>query len=105
MSIAHERCFNHAGREAAARCPECGRLFCRECVSEHAGRVICATCLRDIAASTPAKRRAGIPPRILAVFLGILILWSSFFLLGKSLLSIPSAFHDITVWKEVVTHR
>ena len=34
-NLIHQRCSNHPGREAAVRCPECGRFFCRECVTEH----------------------------------------------------------------------
>ena len=44
-ALAHQRCFNHALREAAARCPGCGNFFCRECVTEHDDRVLCAACL------------------------------------------------------------
>ena len=40
-----QRCWNHEAREAACRCPACGRSYCRECVSEHEGRLLCAACL------------------------------------------------------------
>ena len=43
--LAQSRCFQHAGREAVARCPECERFYCRECVTEHEGRMICRSCL------------------------------------------------------------
>ncbi len=41
-----QRCWNHEAREAACRCPACGRSFCRECVTEHEMRLLCAACLR-----------------------------------------------------------
>jgi hypothetical protein len=41
------RCALHAGREAAARCPVCTRHFCRECVTEHHGRLLCFACLKE----------------------------------------------------------
>jgi hypothetical protein len=32
--------------------------------------------------------------------LGVLLLWSSFYLLGKALLTIPSSFHEMAVGQE-----
>jgi len=100
MNIAQERCFNHASREAVARCPECGRYFCRECISEHDGRVICAFCLKRLG-TQPIRRYtlAGLA-RVVQVLMGVLLLWSSFYLLGKALLSIPSSFHDMAIRQE-----
>ena len=43
--LLHQRCFNHMLREAVACCPECRRYFCRECVTEHEDKVLCAACL------------------------------------------------------------
>ena len=48
QNLAHQRCFNHAVREAVARCPECGQCFCRECITEHDDRVVCAACLKKL---------------------------------------------------------
>ena len=45
VNLSQQRCFNHTSREAVARCPECGRFFCRECITEHDDRVLCAVCL------------------------------------------------------------
>ena len=45
-----QRCRNHAEREAVARCPGCGHHFCRECVTEHDDRILCAACLRKLTA-------------------------------------------------------
>ena len=39
-SLIHRRCLHHPAREAVALCPECRRFYCRECVTEHAGRMI-----------------------------------------------------------------
>ncbi len=53
-----QRCQFHALREAVARCPECQRYFCRECVTEHDERLLCASCLRKLLErSSPDKRR------------------------------------------------
>lgn len=47
MNRLSHSCFNHPERPAAARCPLCGVAFCRECVSEHNGRFLCASCLQQ----------------------------------------------------------
>jgi hypothetical protein len=100
MNIAQERCFNHASREAAARCPECGRYFCRECISEHDDRVICAFCLKRVSTKPVRRYRLAGLVRLAQVVIGVLLLWSSFYLLGKALLTIPSSFHDVAVRQE-----
>jgi hypothetical protein len=98
--LVHQRCLNHADREAAARCPDCKRYFCRECVSEHEDRILCASCLRQLAAPQVRKRR-----NLTAVFqvvpclLAIGITWFFFFLVGRGLLAIPDSFHKGTLWK------
>ncbi len=100
--LAQQRCFNHRHREAVARCPECARYFCRECVTEHAERLLCARCL-EAAAGPRARRRRWSGPllRLALPLLGLLLLWMSFFYLGRLLLIIPSAFHEGTLWKDL----
>lgn len=95
------RCVRHPGREAAARCPACGGFYCRECVSEHDGRYLCAECLTRLVTpkqqggewTTTAKRAA------LAVA-GGLVLWIAFQTLGNALLRIPPSLHEGTIWKQ-----
>ena len=98
--LIHQRCFNHAAREAAARCPDCGHCYCRECIAEHDGRVICAACLRRIARPPLTSRRAfaGLL-RLAQFFAGLFLLWLFFHFVGRMLLSIPSSFHEGTVWR------
>jgi len=99
-SVSSQRCFNHSLREAAARCPECRRFFCRECVAEHDDRVICASCLKKLAAPGLAKRRAfSTTMRSAQVVVGILVVWFFFFTIGESLLRLPASFHDSSVWQ------
>lgn len=101
--LIRQRCFTHAGREAVARCPQCRRYFCRECVTEHAGRLICASCLKELAASGPraagrlraAARALGWAAQCLA---GLLIVWTFFYLLGLALQLMPTPFHEGHVW-------
>lgn len=100
MSLAHQRCFHHAHREAVARCPECRNFFCRECVTEHADRVLCAACLKRIVAG-PGTRRRGLVGlvRALQVAAGLVLAILFFYWLGLSLLEMPASFHDGTLWR------
>ncbi len=99
-ALSHQRCFHHAAREAAARCPDCGQFYCRECVTEHEDRVICASCLRKLA-KVPFTQRGGFVSVVRAIQLmfSLAVLMVFFYLLGLILLSVPSSFHDGTVWK------
>ncbi len=99
-NLLQQRCFNHATREAVARCPECGRDFCRECVTEHDDRVVCSSCLSRLARTQPARRPAFVGlARLVQCLAGLLIAWFFFFLIGESLLRIPAQFHDGTLWQ------
>ena len=94
-SLHEQRCYNHAGREAVARCPECGRFYCRECITEHEDRVICAQCLAALTA-----RQAGRPPwganlfRLGALAASAVVVWLIFYAIGLGLAGIPDAFHE-----------
>lgn len=95
-----QRCLNHAQREAAAKCPSCGHYFCRECISEHDGRVICANCARALV-KPPFYKRKSIE-RVMQIAhccLGFAAAWFLFYLLGEALLKLPSSFHDGTIWE------
>ena len=98
--LVHQRCFNHSLREAAARCPECGQFYCRECITEHDDRVLCAACLRRLAHPPLARRRGFLGAvRVLQLGAGVFLAWLFFYFLGQTLLSIPNSFHEGTVWK------
>ena len=97
--LIHQRCWNHELREAVCRCPSCGRHFCRECVTEHDDRVICANCLKQLTRATSRKGiRLGGLRRASFCALGLLIAWIYFYEIGRALLLIPTSFHDGTVW-------
>lgn len=99
-SLALQRCFNHADREAVARCPECGRFFCRECITEHEDRVICSVCLQKLVRRPPNKKRSlAAVTRVLQCLAGIVLAWFFFFLVGDCLLRIPASFHEGTLWR------
>ena len=99
QDLSRKRCLNHPAREAAARCPECLRYFCRECVTEHGDRAICAACLRRLAREAAAgpRRRLAAMGRGGRLLVGILAAWFFFYLLGQALLSRPDRFHETTM--------
>ncbi len=93
--LVQHRCVVHAGREAAARCPSCRQYFCRECVTEHDGRLLCAACLRRL--TSPAANRTSRWKHLwllLQLGSGILLTWLAFHLLGQLLLETPSEWHE-----------
>lgn len=98
--LTHQRCFNHATREAAARCPECKQFFCRECVTEHDDRVVCTACLGKLTRK-PLARRFALAQifRLAQCLFGLLVAWYFFFLIGNRLLKLPSSFHEGTLWQ------
>lgn len=98
--LVHQRCFNHATREAVARCPECRQFYCRECVTEHEDRLICSACLKKLARPPLLKQPLFMAVRrVLQCCFGIFIAWFFFYLVGASLLSLPSSFHEGTLWQ------
>ena len=99
-TLASQRCLNHSSREAVARCPECGLFFCRECITEHDDRVICAACLKKLALqeARPPRRRLNLWPVAQGAG-GLVIAWFVFYVVGRVVLAIPDEFHDESVWK------
>lgn len=93
--VSRLRCFNHGNREAVARCPACSRTFCRECITEHENRVICAQCLSALGQNGPGKRsRAAVMLHGIVSLVSFIFLWAVFYYLGRILLSMPSTFHE-----------
>jgi hypothetical protein len=93
-------CLNHPRREAAARCTSCGQPFCRECVTEFEGRMVCSACHRQKSQvkEKPLRDRALITAS-LQFIIGLVLLWLGAWVLGRVLLSIPSEFHEGTTWE------
>lgn len=96
------RCARHSTREAAARCPACGEFFCRECVVEHDGKFLCASCLAKQAKAGESRgERLAKVRRVLRTAAGVLVLWLVFYWLGATLLKVPLELHDGTIWKNL----
>ncbi len=100
--LRQQRCLNHLGREAVARCPSCGNFFCRECITEHDERILCAACLKRL--SAPQERRRNLVPvgRIFGALFGVLTAWCYFYLIARVLVATPTKFHEATLWKTAV---
>ncbi len=94
MTLHAQRCVQHPSREAVARCPSCVRFYCRECVVEHDGRLLCTSCLAK--SSAPVRRSRGIAAVAWfgAAAAGLLMAWASFYYTGSLLAKIPSEFHQ-----------
>jgi hypothetical protein len=88
----YQRCVIHQDREAAVRCPECSRFYCRECVTEHLGRMVCAHCVAQSKAG-PAIRRSSLAVWGALSLTGFLFAWLVFYYLGMGLARIPASFH------------
>lgn len=88
MHLAHQRCFSHPAREAVCRCPECARFFCRECVTDFEGRLLCAFCIRRLAVraqTSPRRRWLAAIGHVVAAISALFLSWA-FFDLGGSIL-------------------
>jgi hypothetical protein len=101
LTLIHQRCFNHSTREAAARCPECRHFYCRECITEHDDRVICAACLKKFAKQPFSKQRGFIGVlRLIQLLTSVFLVWLFFYWCGQTLLSLDSSFHEGTIWRK-----
>jgi hypothetical protein len=73
-------------------------------VVDHAGRLVCATCLaKTTAASAEAKPKRSFAGLQCAVTLAaaVLVLWMIFYAVGLLLLSVPPQFHEGTIWRRM----
>lgn len=91
------RCWNHGAREAVCRCPECGHSFCRECVTEHGARLLCAPCLAAQTRITAAPRRHRAASFWLALA-GLLLAWLLFYGTGEASILITGRMEQ-TSWQ------
>ena len=92
-----QQCWNHETREAVCRCPGCARSYCRECVTEHEARLLCAACLRKAMPQVPSRRR-GVPKVVLLVG-GLMLAWVLFLAIAAGV-SEFSARMEQAAWQE-----
>ncbi len=101
-TLLNQRCVLHHEREAVARCPECTRFYCRECISEHEDRVLCARCLaKRVSVAPPKHSRFRHVVRSFAALVGLLVAWWFFDLIGRGLMLLPADVHEGTVWEDL----
>ena len=82
--IAQLRCLQHTAREAVARCPQCRQSFCRECITEHDGRMLCLPCLAKQSVLLHAP--SALWPKLgwtFGALAGLLLAWVFFLGLGE----------------------
>jgi len=94
------RCWNHEAREAVCRCLQCGRSFCRECVTEHESRLLCAACLRSAAQAVAGRR--GRLRRLAGVgftLAGVALAWAVYFAAAEGLITITERSERVT-WQD-----
>jgi hypothetical protein len=106
VSVTEQRCLRHPAREAVARCPQCRQFFCRECITEHDDRVLCADCLAKLLRASHERTSALAPIASgLLGFIGIATAWAFFYVLGETLARAPTSFHEGTVWEGLVSNE
>lgn len=101
LSLSHKVCQNHPRREASARCIECTRYFCRECIAEHEGRLmICGSCLQKLARAgvKTARTWPGTLRALAKSVAGFTVAWLIFYTVGRALVQLPSTFHEDSFW-------
>lgn len=100
LTLKSQRCFFHLEREAAAHCPSCKRSYCRECITENNGKIICRPCLDRLqndnrSPDQHGRLKLGAIFRLIFAFSFVLI----FFYCCASFLSrLPDDFQDGSVW-------
>ncbi len=109
-ALVQQRCLRHRERQAVARCPECRLFYCRECITEHDDRILCADCLKKKIGPAPEasrherhllrRLRHGIG-RLLLIGLAVGVSWIFFYGYGKLFLAIPTSFHNGTIWENL----
>lgn len=105
-TLTRSRCTIHPEREAAARCVGCETFFCRECITEHEGRMLCVECHRKLAQTDPKpspKKSRDLPALAPLWFLGRallgwLFMWALLAFIGLIILKMPAEFHDGSIW-------
>lgn len=103
--LAKAVCTVHGDRPATARCPECRRFFCGECVTEHSGRLICASCLAAARQAPKVVKEKAVrrwrlhPAAWLQLAFAVAATWTLFYFFARFLGEVPDSFHDGTIWE------
>ena len=100
--LAQTTCRIHFERPASARCPSCRQFYCVECITEHDGKLTCASCLTEThEENVEVKKGRGNwfqPMPIIHALMGLVFVWVVFYVVAQLLTAIPDSFHDGTIW-------
>lgn len=100
-SVKNSQCLLHPDREAVAICLSCNHYFCRECVTEHRGKVLCKPCLSKKKEKSVKKKKLPLLIRsALAILVGLFLCYILFYSLGYTLSVIPDKFHQGTYFEQ-----
>jgi len=100
-NVVQQHCWNHAQRGAVCHCPACHRPFCRECVSEHDSKLLCAICIKASVSAADGARARRMAPLWMATMAvaSTLLAWAIFFSLGQIIMeSVTLA--DRSAWRD-----
>ena len=104
LPLSRAHCLNHPRREAAARCTSCGQPFCRECVTELDGRMVCGPCYQAKTQAPVAKKRDWFLLSVaLQALIGLALIWWNARMLGERLMQPTSSFHEGHVWEQLLS--
>jgi hypothetical protein len=91
-----------------ARCPECRRFYCRECVTEHDDRLLCASCLKKAAIAEDAAKPSaalGYIRSAIGVAFGFGAAWIFFVIVLFTLAALPTNWDFSEAWKDKSTTK
>jgi hypothetical protein len=94
VTLSRQRCFHHPAREAVCRCMQCSRSFCRECVVDHDGRLVCSTCLAGAPVSGATSNRGRRWRAIVAGAAGFVAAWACFYLATQFVVAVVLRWND-----------
>lgn len=65
--------------------------------------MLCAECFKAKTKTGEKKKRDWfLLSTATQLFMGVLVLWFTVYLMGRVLVSLPSAFHEGTVWEKAI---
>ena len=98
-SLSAIKCITHIDREAVARCCQCNQYYCRECIVEHEGDMICTQCLSQNNQSLIEKKESsGWISHLFIFAMSTVLLLFLFYSLGWFISIIPDSFDNLQAY-------
>ena len=95
MTLTASKCRLHPDREAVARCVGCETLYCRECVAEHDGRMLCSACLAQAPEVNRLQKQSSSWLIVLLCFLSLAVFYFTLIGVAKLISNHPDSFQQI----------